>query len=37
MSWSSVPPCATFITCRPRQMPSTGLPRTAKAASKARS
>ncbi len=36
MSCSSVPPKATFISCRPRQMPSTGLPRSAKAASSAR-
>src|SRR5436189_193958 len=28
MSWMSVPPAATFITCTPRQIPSVGRPRS---------
>ena len=32
MSWTSVPPRSTLISCRPRQMPSTGRPRSPRAA-----
>jgi hypothetical protein len=32
MSWMSVPPSATFSTCRPRQMASTGMSAARRAA-----
>ena len=35
--WSSRPPANTFITCRPRQIPSTGTPRASAASHAARS